>query len=87
MPAFRIRSALALLLLPLLGLAACGSTSKDAARGGSVVGDSLTVYSGLPLRDRPRDVDALRSIGGVGTAKLARYGDAFLHALNEGTQA
>ena len=34
----------------LLGLAACGSTSKDAARGGSVVGDSLTVYSSLPLR-------------------------------------
>lgn len=50
MPAIRIRFALVLLLLPLLGLSACGSTSKDEARGGSVVGDSLTVYSGLPLR-------------------------------------
>jgi branched-chain amino acid transport system substrate-binding protein len=49
-PAIRIRFAVFLLVLPLLGLAACGSTSKDAARGGSVVGDSLTVYSGLPLR-------------------------------------
>jgi len=49
-PAIRIRLALVLLVLPLLGLPACGSTSTDAARGGSVVGDSLTVYSGLPLR-------------------------------------
>ncbi len=46
----RIRLLAVLAVLPVLGLSACGSTSKDAARGGSVVGDSLTVYSGLPLR-------------------------------------
>lgn len=32
------------------GLAACGSSTKEEARGGSVIGDSLTVYSSLPLR-------------------------------------
>ena len=31
-------------------LAACGSSTKEEARGGSVIGDSLTVYSSLPLR-------------------------------------
>ncbi len=32
------------------GVAACGSSTKEEARGGSVIGDSLTVYSSLPLR-------------------------------------
>lgn len=31
-------------------LAACGGSTKEAARGGAVVGDTLTVYSSLPLR-------------------------------------
>ncbi len=39
------------------------------------------------LREHPRDIDAFARISGVGTAKLARYGDAFLHALNAGAPA
>jgi len=33
------------------------------------------------LRDRPRDIAALGDVSGVGAAKLARYGDAFLATL------
>jgi ATP-dependent DNA helicase RecQ len=33
------------------------------------------------LRERPRDADAMSAIGGVGAAKLARYGDIFLRAI------
>jgi ATP-dependent DNA helicase RecQ len=33
------------------------------------------------LRERPRSLDALAAINGVGERKLARYGDAFLAAL------
>jgi ATP-dependent DNA helicase RecQ len=33
------------------------------------------------LRERPRNADALAAIGGVGAAKLARYGDIFLRAI------
>ena len=46
----RVRLSLVVAVLSVLGLQACGSTAKDAARGGSVVGDSLTIYSSLPLR-------------------------------------
>ncbi len=46
----RVRVAVVVAVLLALGLQACGSTSKDSARGGSVSGDSLTIYSGLPLR-------------------------------------
>jgi ATP-dependent DNA helicase RecQ len=35
------------------------------------------------LRERPRDIDAFGAISGVGTAKLARYGETFLRVLNE----
>src|SRR5262249_21733477 len=35
------------------------------------------------LRERPRTLDELGSISGVGAAKLARYGDAFVLALRE----
>ena len=31
---------------------------------------------------RPRDLDALSRIGGVGTRKLDAYGDAFLRVIN-----
>ena len=34
------------------------------------------------LRDRPRDIDALSAVSGVGAAKLARYGTSFLEVLN-----
>ncbi|HEY6893790.1 MAG TPA: DNA helicase RecQ [Rhodanobacteraceae bacterium] len=34
------------------------------------------------LRERPRTLDALGAISGVGERKLARYGDAFLGALS-----
>ncbi|TLY53498.1 MAG: hypothetical protein E6K53_00710, partial [Gammaproteobacteria bacterium] len=34
------------------------------------------------LRERPRDHDALAAISGVGTNRLARYGEAFLSTLN-----
>ena len=34
------------------------------------------------LREQPRDTDALGTISGVGVAKLARYGAAFLQVLN-----
>lgn len=48
------RTAFASLTLALaaaaLALPACGSGTDEAKRGGSVVGDSLTVYSSLPLR-------------------------------------
>ena len=33
------------------------------------------------LRERPRDANAMAAIGGVGVAKLARYGDIFLRAI------
>jgi ATP-dependent DNA helicase RecQ len=33
------------------------------------------------LRERPRTLDALGGISGVGERKLARYGEAFLAAL------
>jgi ATP-dependent DNA helicase RecQ len=35
------------------------------------------------LRERPRTLDALGSISGVGERKLARYGEAFLSALGD----
>jgi len=35
------------------------------------------------LRERPRDIDALSAVSGVGAAKLARYGESFLQTLNE----
>ena len=34
------------------------------------------------LREQPHDIDALATISGVGAAKLARYGEAFLQVLN-----
>jgi ATP-dependent DNA helicase RecQ len=37
------------------------------------------------LREQPGDIDALATIGGVGAAKLARYGAAFLQALKDQT--
>ncbi len=46
----RVRLGVVLAVLAVLGLQACGSSAKDAARGGSVIGDSLTIYSSLPLR-------------------------------------
>lgn len=39
-----------LVLAAATGVAACGSSTNEEARGGSVIGDSLTVYSSLPLR-------------------------------------
>lgn len=46
----RIRVAVVLAAACATGLAACGSSTKEEARGGSVIGDTLTVYSSLPLR-------------------------------------
>lgn len=46
----RARLAVAVSVLLAICAAGCGSTSKPEARGGSVSGDSLTVYSSLPLR-------------------------------------
>ena len=39
------------------------------------------------LRERPRNSDELSAISGVGAAKLARYGDTFLRAIERGTAA
>jgi ATP-dependent DNA helicase RecQ len=36
-------------------------------------------------RARPRDVHGLAAIGGIGAAKLARYGEALLEIVNEST--
>ena len=36
------------------------------------------------LRERPRNAQELGAIGGVGVAKLARYGDTFLRAIESG---
>ena len=46
------RAALAVVLAVACAtvVAACSSSTKEEARGGSVIGDSLTVYSSLPLR-------------------------------------
>lgn len=46
----RVRLAALLATVSVAGLAACGSSTDEAARGGKVIGDSLTVYSSLPLR-------------------------------------
>jgi branched-chain amino acid transport system substrate-binding protein len=43
-------AALLALAAALLVLGACGAGTDEAKRGGSVIGDSLTVYSSLPLR-------------------------------------
>ena len=43
-------ASLVVLLMLGVGLAACGSGTDEAKRGGSVIGDSLTIYSSLPLR-------------------------------------
>ncbi len=46
------------------------------------------VFGDAALREmaarRPRDLDELLTVPGVGPAKLARYGDAFLEGLREG---
>ena len=36
------------------------------------------------LAERPADCDALLQIGGVGQAKLERYGEQFLEVLRRG---
>lgn len=46
----QVRVAVVLVVACVTGLLACGSSTKEEARGGVVIGDTLTVYSSLPLR-------------------------------------
>ena len=39
------------------------------------------------LHERPRDANAMATIGGVGAAKLARYGDIFLRVIETAAEA